>query len=70
MSVEELEAALARIDAMLGLLKAQLERGPNPRAAADMDRLQRWRDDLDIEINLERIKQGTYSPPQRPWLHS
>ena len=64
-TLEELEFALARIDLVIGLLKRQVERGTNPRAAEDMARYQEWRDDLDVEIALEQIKQGTYRSPER-----
>jgi hypothetical protein len=61
MTIEELEFALWRIDVMLGLLKRSVERGANAQAAADLHRLQRWRDDLDTEINLERIRRAPTS---------
>jgi hypothetical protein len=70
MTIEEMEFALWRMDVMLGLLKRSVERGTDPEAAEDMARLQQWRDDLDVEISLEKIRQGTYSAPQRPSLHS
>jgi hypothetical protein len=70
MTFEEMEFALWRIDVMLGLLKRSVERGTDPQAAEDMTRLQQWRDDLDVQIGLERIKRGTQSPPRRPSLHS
>jgi hypothetical protein len=70
MTIEEMEFALWRIDVMLGLLKRSVKRGTNPQAAEEITRLQRWRDDLDVEISLEKIRQGTNSTPQRPSLHS
>ena len=70
MKLEEMELALARFDAMIGILKKQVKDGTNLQAAEDMARLQQWRDDLDIQIKVERIKQDAYHNPMRPSLHS
>jgi hypothetical protein len=75
MKIEEMELAIARIDLMIGFLKKQIQEGTNnPQAAADIARYQQWRDDLEVQISLERIKRikrGTDSPPRwPPLLHS
>jgi hypothetical protein len=72
MTIEELEVALARIDVMLGLLKREIGQGTNPQDAEDMTLLLRWRDDLDVEISLERLRQdtNTYRSPRRPSAQS
>jgi hypothetical protein len=50
---------------MLGTLKRQLSKGiADPRATPlAIARYQRYRDDLDVQIGLERIKRGTYVDP-------
>jgi hypothetical protein len=58
-TLEEMELALVRLDAMPGILKRQVVEGTNAQVAEDMARYQEWRDDLDVEIALERMKQGT-----------
>jgi hypothetical protein len=65
-----MELALARIDAMIGVLKNKVKEGTNPQAAEDMARYQQWRDDLDVQIRVERIKRATYPRGARPLLHS
>jgi hypothetical protein len=70
MTLEEMEVAIARIDLMIALLRKQLQEGTDVRrVAADLARYQRWRDDLDVQISLERIRRGTYLPRTRH-LHS
>ena len=64
MTLEEMELALAKIDAMIGLLKKKLEAGANHQAAEDMARYQQWRDDLDVQIRVERIKRDAYRDPK------
>jgi len=65
MTIEELEVALARIDVVLGLLKWEI-------GTKDMILLQRWRDDLDVEISLERLRwiTHTYRDRRHPSLQS
>lgn len=65
MTLEEMELALARFDAMIGILKKQVKDGTSLQAAEDMARYQQWRDDLDVQIRVERIKQSTYIRPMR-----
>jgi hypothetical protein len=70
MTLEEMELALARIDVMIGVLKKKVKEGTNnPQAAEDMARYQQWRDDLDVQIRVERIRRSTYQLPTRR-LHS
>jgi hypothetical protein len=64
MKLEEMELALARFDALLSFLRKQLKAGTNPRAVKDIARYQRLRNDLDVQISLERNKR-TYSGPER-----
>jgi hypothetical protein len=61
MTIEELEVALERIDVVLGLLKSEVGKGTKPQDAEDMTLLQRWRDDLDVEISLERLRRITHT---------
>jgi len=65
MTIEELEVALARVDVALGLLKREI-------GTEHMTLLQRWRDDLDVEISLERLRRitHTYRDPRHPSLQS
>jgi hypothetical protein len=48
----------------LALVRAQ-QLFANPQGAEDMTRLQPWRDDVDIEISIERIRRGTNRSPER-----
>jgi len=70
MTLEEMELELARIDLIIGNLKKQVTERTNPQAAKDMARYLQWRNNLDVRIGLEQIKQGTYSRSKRPQLHS
>jgi hypothetical protein len=72
MTLDEMERTLARLDEMLGTLKRQLYKGiADPRATPQaIARYQRLRDELDVQIGLERIRRGTYPPGARPLLHS
>jgi hypothetical protein len=66
MTLEEMEVAIGRIDLMIALLRKQLQEGTNARrVAADIARYQRWRDDLDVQISLERTRRETYLPRAR-----
>jgi hypothetical protein len=70
MTLEEMEVAIGRIDLLIALLRKQLQEGTDARqAAADIARYQRWRDDLDVQISLKRIRRGTYRSRTRH-LHS
>jgi hypothetical protein len=51
MKLEEMELELARFDAIIG---------KPPKAAANLARFQRLRDDLDVQIGLKRIRLGAY----------
>jgi hypothetical protein len=55
-ALEKMELALARIDAMPGVLKRNAEKAADSLAAEDMARYQQWHDDLDAQIRVERIK--------------
>ena len=70
MTLGVMSLALERIDAMLGLLKSQAEKGVNTQAAEDIARYQQSRDDLDVQIRVERIKQSTYRGRTRAAPHS
>jgi hypothetical protein len=59
MTLAEMELALARIDVMIDFLKNRMSDGTNCDVAKDMARYQQWRDDLDAQIGLERVKRGT-----------
>jgi inorganic pyrophosphatase/exopolyphosphatase len=59
MTLAEMELALARIDAMIGFLKNRTTERTDRKVAADIARYQEWRDDLDVQIGLERIKHST-----------
>jgi hypothetical protein len=67
MTLDEMERTLARLDEMLGTLKRQLYKGiADPRATPQaIARYQRLRDELDVQIGLERIRRGTYPPGAR-----
>jgi hypothetical protein len=58
MKLEEMELALARIDVMIGFLKKRMNDGTNCHVAEDIARYQQWRDDLDVQISLERSGEG------------
>jgi len=55
---------------MIGILNKEARDGTNPEAAADLSQLQRWRDELDVQIELEQINRGTYRRRPRPSLQS
>lgn len=59
MTLEEMELARARIDVMIGLLKNRTTDRTDRKVAADIARYQEWRDDLDAQIGLKRIRQNT-----------
>jgi len=59
MTLEEMELAVARIDAMIDFLKKRMNDRPHCHVADDIARYQRWRDDLDVQIGLERIRRAT-----------
>jgi hypothetical protein len=67
MTLEEMEGTLARLDVMLGMLKRQLYKGiADPRATPQaIARYQRLRDELNVQIGLERIRRWTYRPRAR-----
>jgi hypothetical protein len=69
MKLEEMELAQARIDVMIGFLKKRMNDGTDRHVAEDIARYQQWRDDLDVQISLERIRRGTYLSRTRH-LHS
>jgi hypothetical protein len=58
MKLEEMELALARINVMIGSLKKRMNDGTNCHVAEDIARYQQWRDDLDVQVGLARIKRG------------
>jgi hypothetical protein len=63
MMLDEMELAHARFDMMIRILKEQMKNGTNPQATPEVIALfQEWRDELDIRIELERIKRGTSWP--------
>jgi hypothetical protein len=59
MTLEQMELARERIDVMIGFLKSRTTERTDPEAAADIARFQQWRDDLDVQIGLERIRRNT-----------
>jgi hypothetical protein len=67
MTLDEMERTLARLDVMLGTLKRQLYKGiADPRATPQaIARYQRLRDELHVQIGLERIKRATYQSRAR-----
>jgi len=65
MTLQEMELALARIDLMIDFLQKKVKDGANGHIAEDIARYQQWRDDLDIQIGLERIRRGTYRRRRR-----
>jgi hypothetical protein len=65
------ELALARFDALIGILQKQVEKGTaTPEIITRLDRLQQLRDDLDVQIGLERINRGTYLRRRHRRLYS
>jgi hypothetical protein len=66
MKLGEMELALARIDVMIGFLKKRMNDGTDRHVAEDIARYQQWRDDLDVQIGLARIKRGNYRRRTRP----
>jgi hypothetical protein len=59
MTLEEMELAAARIDAMIDFLKKRMNDKTNCHVAEDIARYQQWRDELDVRIGLERIRRAT-----------
>jgi hypothetical protein len=59
MTLAEMELALARIDVMIGFLKGRATERTNPKITEEIVRYQQWRDDLDLQIGLERIRRNT-----------
>jgi hypothetical protein len=71
LKLKEMELALARFDAMISFLKKRVEEGSaSPTIIARLARLQQLRDDLDVQIRVERIRRETHRPGARPLLHS
>jgi hypothetical protein len=66
MKLGEMELALARIDVMIDFLKKRMNNGTDRHVAEDIARYQQWRDDLDVQISLARIKRGKYRRRARP----
>jgi hypothetical protein len=66
MTLAEMELALARIDVMIGFLRNRMNDGTKCDVAEDIARYQEWRDDLDVQIGLERIKHSTDRRRTRP----
>jgi hypothetical protein len=66
MTLAEMELALARIDVMIGFLKRRATERTNPKIAEEIVRYQQWRDDLDLQIGLERIRRNTDRRKRRP----
>ena len=67
MKLEEMEKALENYDAMIRILKKQMKEGTNPQATPEViAQLQQWRDDLDAQIGLKRIRHATNGRPRRP----
>ena len=57
MKFEEMERALANYDAMIGILKKQMEEGTNPEATPEViAQFQQWRDHLEVRIGVERTR--------------
>jgi hypothetical protein len=65
MTLQEMELALTRIDLMIDFLQKKMKDGANGKIAEDIARYQGWRDDLDIQIGLERIRRGNYRRRRR-----
>jgi hypothetical protein len=59
MTLEQMELARARIDVMIGFLKNRTTERTDRKVAADIAQYQDWRDDLDVQIGLERIRLNT-----------
>lgn len=57
MQLEDMERALANYDAMIRILKKQMEEGTNPGATPEvMAQFQQWRDRLEVRIGDERTR--------------
>jgi hypothetical protein len=65
MKLEEMELARARIDLMIDFLQKKVKDGANGHIAEDIARYQRWRDDLNVQIGLERIRRSTHRRRRR-----
>jgi hypothetical protein len=58
--LEQMELALARFDTLIRILDNQVNEGSaTPKIIARLGRLQQLRDNLEVQIGLERIKRGT-----------
>jgi hypothetical protein len=66
MKLGEMELALARIDVMISFLKKRMNDGTNSHVAEDIALYQQWRDALDVQIGLKRIKRGKYRRRTHP----
>jgi hypothetical protein len=62
--LKQMELAIATYNAVIRILKNQMKEGAADATGQAIAQYQEWRDNLDVEIALERIKQG--SSPQRP----
>jgi hypothetical protein len=62
----EMELALARIDVMIGFLRKRMSDGKGRHVAEDIALYQQWRDALDVQIGLKRIKRGKYRRRTHP----
>jgi hypothetical protein len=60
MTLEEMELAQARLNLMIDFLKSRTIERTDPKVAADIATYQRWHDDLDAQIGLERVRRGSY----------
>ena len=57
MKFEEMKLALANYDAMIRILKKQMEEGTNPEATPEViAQFQQWRDDLEVRIGVEQTR--------------
>jgi hypothetical protein len=72
MTLAAMERTLSRLDTMIDMLTKRMNDGTaDPQAIRQaITRYRQRRDDLDVEISLERIRRGTYQPRTRPLLHS
>jgi hypothetical protein len=59
MTLEQMELARARIDMIIDFLRNRTTERTDRKVPADIARYQEWRDDLDVQVGLERIRRNT-----------